>query len=50
MAGPTGSFAFPIPNNNALIGVVLSTQTVMFSLATPFNLVSSNGVALTLGV
>ncbi|MBL8752946.1 MAG: hypothetical protein JNK15_06550 [Planctomycetes bacterium] len=49
MAGPTGSFAFPIPNNAGLIGVTLSTQTAMFSLATPFNLVSSNGVVLTLG-
>ena len=46
----TGSVTLPIPNNPGLIGLVLSAQSVCFSLATPFNLVSSNGLQVTIGL
>ena len=45
----TGSVPFAIPNNPAFAGAVLSAQVVALSLATPFNLVSSNGNAITIG-
>jgi len=45
----TGSVPLAIPNNPAFAGAVLSAQVVALSLATPFNLVSSNGNAITLG-
>lgn len=44
-----GSVPFAIPNNPAFAGAVLSAQVVALSLATPFNLVSSNGNAITIG-
>ncbi|MEO6597817.1 MAG: hypothetical protein ABIP94_23980 [Planctomycetota bacterium] len=45
----SGSQALPIPNNAMLVGTVLTCQSVAFSLATPLNLVASNGTKLTLG-
>ena len=44
-----GLFNFGIPNNPALIGASLSTQSVAFTLLTPFNLASSNGLEMVLG-
>ena len=40
---------FPIPLNNALAGLALTSQAVAFSLVTPLNLVSSNGNTANLG-
>jgi hypothetical protein len=45
----TGTVPFAIPNNPVFAGAVLSSQVVALSLATPFNLVSSNGNAITIG-
>jgi hypothetical protein len=45
----TGTVPFAIPNNPVFAGSVLSVQVVALSLATPFNLVSSNGNAITIG-
>jgi hypothetical protein len=49
VAGGGGTLALPIPNNAQLVGSLLHAQSVCFSLATPLNLVSSNGVTLSLG-
>ncbi|MBM3960538.1 MAG: hypothetical protein FJ306_01335 [Planctomycetes bacterium] len=49
VAGGGGTLPLPIPNNAQLVGSLLHAQSVCFSLATPLNLVSSNGVTLSLG-
>ena len=49
VAGGGGTLPLPIPNNTQLVGALLHAQSVCFSLATPLNLVSSNGVTLSLG-
>jgi hypothetical protein len=43
VAGTTGSFTLPIPNDPTIVGTLLSAQGVAFSLATPLNLIASNG-------
>ena len=47
--GGTATVPFPIPLNNALAGLALTSQAVAFSLVTPLNLVSSNGNTANLG-
>jgi len=46
----TGAQALPIPNNPALIGASLTSQALAFTLATPLNLVSSNGTQFRIGL
>jgi hypothetical protein len=46
----TGGVTLPIPSAISLIGVVLTAQAGAFSLATPLNLVVSNGTLVTIGV
>ncbi len=46
----TGSFTLAIPNNPGLVGVSLSAQSLCFTLATPFNLASSNGLQINIGL
>jgi len=45
----TGSVVLPIPSNPGLVGVPLTAQSIAFSLQTPLNLVSSNGMRATPG-
>ena len=45
-----GSVAFAIPTNPALIGATLVMQSAAFTLATPLNLVASNGLRVEFGV
>lgn len=45
----TGSVNLPIPNNPGLLNLSLSCQSVAFSLATPANLIASNGLQFTIG-
>jgi len=45
----TGSLGLPIPNNPALTGLSLTAQSMAFSLATPLNLITSNGTQFTIG-
>ncbi|MEO6596950.1 MAG: hypothetical protein ABIP94_19565, partial [Planctomycetota bacterium] len=45
----TGTQGLPIPNAAGLVGTVLTMQAVAFSLATPLNLVTSNGTRIDLG-
>jgi hypothetical protein len=47
--GGTATVPFPIPLNNALAGLALTSQAVAFSLVTPLNLISSNGNTANLG-
>lgn len=46
----TGTQPLPIPNVAALVGVGLYAQALAFSLATPANLVSSNGSHIEIGL
>lgn len=46
----TGTQVLPIPNNVALVGATLTSQALAFTLATPLNLVSSNGTQFRLGL
>lgn len=46
----TGSVTLPIPNNPALTGTVLSTQSVCFTTLTAFGLATSNGLQITVGL
>jgi hypothetical protein len=50
VAGGTGAFTLSIPNSTPLIGVSLSTQSVVFTTATAFGLATSNGLVFTLGL
>jgi hypothetical protein len=45
----TGSVALPIPSNPGLVGAGLTAQSIAFSLETPLNLISSNGMRATVG-
>lgn len=45
-----GSQPLPIPNNTALVGTAFTAQALAFSLATPLNLVTSNGTLVTIGL
>lgn len=45
----TGTLPFAIPANPALVGASLTAQAVAFSLATPLNLITSNGNSITVG-
>jgi hypothetical protein len=47
--GNAGSQGLPIPNTPAFVGASFSAQAVAFSLATPLNLITSNGVTATVG-
>lgn len=49
VAGGTGSVNLPIGSSPGLIGLSLTTQSLAFSLATPANLVTSNGLTFTIG-
>jgi hypothetical protein len=44
-----GTLALPIPSSTGLVGVSFSTQGIAFSLVTPLNLISSNGVLTRIG-
>lgn len=44
-----GTIGLPIPSNPALLGVVLSSQSAVFTTATAFGLATSNGVEITVG-
>ncbi|HEX5053605.1 MAG TPA: hypothetical protein VFZ65_17635 [Planctomycetota bacterium] len=46
----TGSQPLPIPSTMSLAGTVLTSQAVAFSLATPLNLVTSNGTRIDIGL
>ncbi|MBL8755980.1 MAG: hypothetical protein JNK15_21980 [Planctomycetes bacterium] len=46
----TGTQGLPIPNSGALVGAGLTAQALAFTLATPLNLVASNGTQLVLGL
>lgn len=46
----TGAQALPIPNNASLIGASLTAQALAFTLATPLNLVTSNGTQFRVGL
>ena len=46
----TGAQALPIPNNPALVGTSFTAQALAFTLATPLNLVSSNGTHVVIGL
>ncbi|HEU4418034.1 MAG TPA: hypothetical protein VFT55_03795 [Planctomycetota bacterium] len=46
----TGSFGLFIPNVPGLVGLTLSCQSIALSLATPLNLVFSNGNSFTCGL
>ncbi len=50
VAGGTGTVALPIPNVNGLIGLSFTCQSLAFSLVTPSNLITSNGLELTVGL
>jgi hypothetical protein len=45
----TGTMPLPIPADPGLIGLYLAAQSAAFSLATPLNLITSNGTQVTLG-
>jgi hypothetical protein len=45
----TGSVTLPIPNNVALVGTVLTAQSVAFTTATAFGLATSNGLLIVVG-
>ncbi|HEX5053222.1 MAG TPA: hypothetical protein VFZ65_15715 [Planctomycetota bacterium] len=45
----SGNQLLPIPNNAMFAGTQLRVQAVAFSLATPLNLVTSNGTEITVG-
>ncbi len=45
----TGSVPLAIPNNPVFVGAVLTSQSIAFSLVTPLNLISSNGMRIELG-
>lgn len=47
--GGVSSVALPIANNPALLGISMTTQALAFSLATPANLITSNGNQFTVG-
>ena len=47
--GGNANIGLPIPASNALAGVSLTAQAVVFSQATPLNLVTSNGNTVTIG-
>lgn len=49
VVGTSGTFSLPIPNNPVFAGATVTFQSVAFSLATPLNLITSNGLAATLG-
>lgn len=46
----TGAQGLPIPNSVTLIGAALTVQALAFTLATPLNLVASNGTQVTVGI
>jgi hypothetical protein len=47
--GGNANIGLPIPAINALAGVSMTAQAVVFSQATPLNLVTSNGNTVTIG-
>ena len=49
VVGNQGQLSLPIPANASLIGTSLSAQAVAFSLATPLNLITSNGNVSVIG-
>lgn len=49
IAAGTGSLGLPIPSNPGLMNLTLTCQSVAFSLQTPANLVTSNGLQFTIG-
>lgn len=46
----SGTLNLPVPNNPGLVGLVVSTQSLAFSAATPLGLISSNGLQLNFGL
>ena len=49
VTGSTGSVPLPIPSTAGLVGLSLTCQSLAFSLATPANLITSNGTQFTIG-
>jgi hypothetical protein len=49
VAANTGSFTLPIPGTPSLVGTAFTSMGLAFSLATPLNLITSNGNLATIG-
>jgi hypothetical protein len=48
-AGNAANLTLPIPANTALAGLSFAAQAAAFSLATPLNLITSNGTITNVG-